>query len=216
MFYETIRVVFRGLALPYFRFRVRGAGHVPASGAGVVVALHRSWLDPAAIGGAFPRPVRFLIRNRVYEKWWARWFYRRMGSIPVPSGGHEVAMGLRAALRLLQAGELVGVFPEGGVRPEGEPDVVFPGAAMLSVRVGAPIIPVAIRGSSEAWPRGAKLPRPAAVEVEVGVPIDPPRERTDAAVEAMLRRIEQALREMSGSGEMRGDASREETAWTRR
>src|SRR5215510_15023724 len=140
MFYGTVRTVFRCVALPYFRFRVRGVPRLPATGPGVVVALHRSWLDPAAVGAALPRPVRFLIMDRVYEKPWARWFYDRMGVIPVPAGGGRGATaGLRAALRKLRDGELVGIFPEGRVREDGDPDDVFPGAALLAVRGQAPI-----------------------------------------------------------------------------
>lgn len=214
VFYRLVRLVFRCVALPYFRFRVRGAERLPSSGPVVVVALHRSWLDPAAVGGALRRPVRFLILDRVYRKWWGRWFYRLMGSIPVPSGGREVAIGLRAALRCLRAGELVGIFPEGGVRPEGPTASVLPGAAMLAVRAGAPVLPIAIRGSSAAWPHGRKLPRPAAVAVEVGAPIPPPASRDDEAVTAMRRTIEETLREMSEASGASRDAARGETAWT--
>ena len=200
MFYGTVRATFRCVALPYFRFQVRGVPRLPATGPGVVVALHRSWLDPAAVGAAFPRPVRFLIMDRVYRKPWARWFYDRMGAIPVPAGGGKgAAPALRAALRKLRAGELIGVFPEGGVRADGESDVVFPGAAMLSVRGRAPIIPVAIRGSGAAWPRGCRLPRPAAVSVEIGAPIPPPDVESPAATEEMIRTVRRVLRE-SGEG----------------
>jgi len=216
MFYGTVRAAFRCVALPYFRFRVRGAPRLPASGPGVVVALHRSWLDPAAVGGAIPRPVRFLIMDRVYRKRWARWFYDRMGAIPVPAGGGKgSAPALRAALRKLRAGELIGVFPEGGVRADGDPDIVFPGAALLSVRGRAPIIPVAIRGASAAWPKGCRVPRPGAVSVEIGSPIAPPDEDSPAATEEMVRTVVRVLREMSGRGPGDGNAP-EEAAWTPR
>jgi 1-acyl-sn-glycerol-3-phosphate acyltransferase len=215
-FYPAVRAVFRCFALPYFRLRVRGAPRLPARGPGVVVALHRSWLDPAAVGAALPRPVRFLIMDRVYEKWWARWFYDRMGAIPVPAGGGRgAAPALRTALRRLREGELVGIFPEGGVRSHGDPDVVFPGAAMLAVRGRAPIIPVSIRGSGEAWPKGCRVPRPWAVSVEIGPPIVPPDGDSPRAIEEMVRTIEDVLRGMSGRG-ARGDTEAEEAAWTPR
>src|SRR5262245_1179736 len=198
MFYGTVRVAFRCFARPYFRFRVHGAERLPASGPGVVVALHRSWLDPAAVGAALPRPVRFLIMDRVYEKRWARWFYDRMGAIPVPAGGGKGSSpALRAALRSLRDGELVGVFPEGGVRADEDPNVVFPGAALLAVRGRAPLIPVAIRGSRAAWPRGRRLPRPARVAVEIGDPIAPPEGESPGAIDEMLRTLQRVLLEMS-------------------
>jgi 1-acyl-sn-glycerol-3-phosphate acyltransferase len=214
--YGIARALFRSFALPYFRFRVRGGSRVPATGPGVVVALHRSWLDPAAVGAALPRPVRFLIMDRVYEKPWARWFYDRMDVIPVPAGGGRgAASALRTALRTLRDGGLVGVFPEGGVRPEGEPEVVFPGAAMLSARSGAPVIPVTIRGSRAAWPQGRRFPRPRRVSVEIGLPIPPPAPGASASTEEMVRVIESVLREM-GTGQRGEKPSREEAAWTPR
>ena len=66
-----------------FRFRVEGAERVPERGPAVVVAPHRSWLDPACVGGACRRPIRFLIMEAVHSKFWTRWFYRGMGTIPV-------------------------------------------------------------------------------------------------------------------------------------
>jgi 1-acyl-sn-glycerol-3-phosphate acyltransferase len=162
--------------------------------------------------------VRFLIRDRVYHKAWARWFYRFMGGIPVSPGGREAAMALREALRRLQAGELVGIFPEGGLRPEGMTEIVFPGAALLAVRGNAPVIPVSIRGSAAAWPPGCKLPRPWRVEVEIGRPIDPPQGRSRNVVDEMVRRIESALRDMGPAvtDGSHGTEPPEESAWTRR
>ena len=61
LFYRLARGLFRIVALPMFRFRVEGAERVPREGPGVVVAPHRSWLDPACVAGACPRPVRFLM-----------------------------------------------------------------------------------------------------------------------------------------------------------
>jgi 1-acyl-sn-glycerol-3-phosphate acyltransferase len=153
--------------------------------------------------------------DRVYEKRWARWFYDRMGVIPVPAGGGRgAAPALRAALRKLRAGELVGVFPEGGVRSDADPDVVFPGAAMLAVRGGAPIIPISILGSRRAWPRGCRLPRPWAVSVEIGPPIVPPDGTSPRAIDETIRTIENVLREMGRRGARDRDA--EEAAWTPR
>lgn len=178
-----------------FRFRVEGAERVPRDGPGVVVAPHRSWLDPPCVGGAFPRPVRFLIIDDVYRRPLANWFYRSMGSIPVtPGGGPMSVIALRRALRALRHGQVIGVFPEGRVFPEGPMGELHPGAAMLSVRTRAPVFPVGIRGSSRAWPHGRKLPGPGRVAVRIGRAITPPEEGDRDAVDRFLRRIEAGLR----------------------
>ena len=200
VFYRSVRGLFRLLAVPMFRFRVEGVERVPVEGPAVVVAPHRSWLDPACVGGACPRPVRFLIMDTVYRRIWARWFYRRMHGIPVRvGGGAETMAGLRDALRALRAGQVVGVFPEGRVMPPGPLQPLHAGAALLAVRGQAPVIPIVIRGSAKAWPRGRRWPGPAAVSVHVGQTIEPPTERGRDAVDRLLTRIAAALEALSES-----------------
>ena len=197
LFYRTVRRLFRCVAVPMFRFEVRGAEQVPRHGPAVVVAPHRSWLDPPCVGAASPRPVRFLITDKVYHVPWTRWFYRGMKSIPVTPGGTNSMRALRTALRSLKQGEVVGVFPEGRVLPEGDLGRVHPGAAMLAVQVQAPVVPMFIKGSARAWPHGRRLPGPAPVSVIVGQPIQPPPKSGRGAIEEMVRRIEDALRELA-------------------
>jgi 1-acyl-sn-glycerol-3-phosphate acyltransferase len=194
LFYCAVRAAFRVIAIPLFRFRVEGAEKVPPRGAGIVVALHRSWLDPACLGGASPRPVRFLMHQGVYHTWWGRWFYRRMGAIPVPVGGGSSTAALKAALRRLESGELLGIFPEGGIGGKGTDLSFFRGAAHLAVRCGAPVIPAEIEGSERAWPHGRKWPGPARVRVRFGLPIPPVGglERREA-VDELLRRTKRSL-----------------------
>ena len=126
LFYRGVRAAFRVLAFPLFRFRVEGAENVPAEGPAIVAALHRSWLDPACVGGACPRPVSFLMHRDVYHVWWGRWFYRRMEAIPVPVGGGPSTAALRAALRRLEEGEVLGIFPEGGIGGRGTRPGFYP------------------------------------------------------------------------------------------
>jgi 1-acyl-sn-glycerol-3-phosphate acyltransferase len=188
------RAAFRVLALPLFRFKVEGAERIPATGPGIVVALHRSWLDPACVGGACPRPVSFLMQRDVYHKRWGRWFYRRMGAIPVPLGGTPSVEALKAAVRCLEGGEILGIFPEGGIVGKGTQATFHRGAAHLAVRCLAPVIPVAIHGSAQAWPHGRKWPAPARVSVRFHPPIRPPAGLEGReAVEDLMRRTRLAL-----------------------
>jgi 1-acyl-sn-glycerol-3-phosphate acyltransferase len=202
LFYRLVRALFRIIALPMFRLRVFGAGRIPAEGAAVIVAIHRSWLDPACVGAACRRPVRFLMLDQVYQRAGTRWFYRAMRAIPVRPGGKASLPALRAALRALESGQVVCVFPEGRVLPEGDVGKVHPGAALLAARTGAPIVPMFIRGSARAWPHGRRLIRPTAVSVAVGPPVDPHVEGESPTVEVLVGRIEGALRAL-GAGEAR-------------
>ena len=194
MLYCLVRGLFRLLARPLFRFRVEGVEHVPPRGPAILAAAHRSWLDPPAIGGAAPRPVRFLILDRVYDRPYARWFYRAMGGIPVRAETSAIA--LRAAIRGLRAGELLGIFPEGRVAADGVRIPLRPGAAMLAVHARARVVPTAIDGSAAAWPHGRRFPGPGHVRVRFAPPLSPPPGRDREAVAEMQRRLEAALREM--------------------
>ena len=205
LFYRCVRAAFRGIAAPYFSFRVEGREHVPAAGAGIVIAPHRSWLDPACVGAASPRPIHFLIAEDIYEKPWSRWFYRMMQGTPVKSGGFASFGSLRGALRVLDRGELVGIFPEGRVIRPGVENDVQAGAALLAVRTGAPVIPVGIVGTARAWPHGRRFPRPSPVRVRIGRPIDTPKGRGRELVAAVHDRIERELRQL---GDEADDAAR--------
>jgi len=192
LFYRSFRGLFRLLAAPMFRFRVQGVERIPRKGAGVIVAPHRSWLDPACVGGACPRPIRFLIMDRVYHSPRTHWFYRGLHSIPVATDGSDSIRALRAALRALKRGELVGVFPEGRVFSEQEPGPIQPGAALLAMRARVPVVPLFIRGSSRAWPHGRRFPRPWPVSVRVGPAIDPSEQNGREGVAEMIQRIQGA------------------------
>jgi len=193
-FYRAIRRLFLIIAAPLFRFQVQGRQHVPRRGAAVVVAPHRSWLDPACVGAAIERPVRFLILDRMYDKPWATWFYRRMRSIPVQRGGAASLSAMRQALSCLRRGEVVGIFPEGRVLRDWREGGIHPGAAMLAVKSGAPILPVGIQGSAKAWPHRRLFPGPAKVRVRIGTPIEPPSRDEPRAVELLNASIEKAMR----------------------
>ncbi|MDH3784232.1 MAG: 1-acyl-sn-glycerol-3-phosphate acyltransferase [Acidobacteriota bacterium] len=197
MFYSVTRLGFRMLAGVLFRLRVRDDVRLPSQGAAIVVAEHRSWLDPPCVGAACRRPVRFLVMEKVYRKPWACWFYRRMGSIPVGVGRRRAALSLREALRRLHSGEVVGVFPEGRVVPDGESVDYRDGAALLSVRSGAPVVPIGIGGTARAWPRGKRCPRPAPVAIRFGEPLQPPAPDSENAVSTFSARIEENLRILS-------------------
>ena len=92
---------------------------------------------------------------------------RRLNARPVRREGAD-AGALRTALRILQDGGVLLMFPEGTRGPEGTLRDPKPGAAMLAVMSGAPVVPVFVEGSGRAWPRGRRLPRPAKVTVTFG------------------------------------------------
>ncbi len=164
-------------------------GTVPAEGGYLLAANHVSWLDPAALGSACPRQIRFVIARAIYDDPKQRWFYRGMRTIPIRDEGAADQRALREAIRALRRGELVGIFPEGaGLDPEGRPRVARGGAAVLARGARVPVIPVAIEGTHRALPKGRLVPRPVRLRVTFGEPFLP----AGGAVKANVARLDLA------------------------
>ena len=142
----------------------------------VAAINHLSHLDPPIAGLALRRPVRFLALDEL----WGNAaildrIFKLFGAIPFPREGRSPVGALREALRHLEAGGIVGVFPEGRrVSDWGEAPVTR-GAAWLAVRAGVPVVPVAVWGTQHAMPLDTLRIRRAPIRVVVGCPIRPSR-----------------------------------------
>jgi 1-acyl-sn-glycerol-3-phosphate acyltransferase len=119
---------------------------LPETGPAIVVANHLSGLDPLLMIAASPRPLRFIIARDQYESYGLTWLFRATGCIPVERERRPQAA-LRNALRALQAGEVVALFPEAGLRAPGTPPRRLKGGAVwLAKEVGCGIYPVWLSG----------------------------------------------------------------------
>jgi 1-acyl-sn-glycerol-3-phosphate acyltransferase len=201
--YEILKPFAVLLMRLYFRLEARGAEHVPASGALLLVSNHSSVLDPPLVGGASPRQLSFLAKAELFDIPLFGRFIRAVNARPVRREGSD-ARALKAALRVLEEGKALLVFPEGTRGPEGTLREAKPGAGMLAVLSGAAVVPVLITGSGRALPRGASFPRPRKAIVRFGPPMrfktkaeagrETAEERKDAyraASEEMMRAIAQ-------------------------
>ena len=169
MLYAILKPLAVGLMRLLFRLEAHGTEHVPRHGPVLIVANHASFLDPPLVGGAAPRPLSFMAKAELFRIPLFGGLIRRLNARPVRREGAD-AGALRAALRILQEGGMLLMFPEGTRGPEGALRPAKPGAAMLALLSGAPVVPVLIRGSGRAWPRGRRLPRPVKVVVRFGPP----------------------------------------------
>jgi 1-acyl-sn-glycerol-3-phosphate acyltransferase len=164
-----------------FSFRAAGRFNVPRSGPVLLIANHQSYIDPPAIGIAAPRHLHYLARKTLFKKGGMGLFLRVVNSVPIDQEGVGKD-GMKAILARLEAGQAVLVFPEGERSIDGQMRPFRPGIGLLVKRVRAPIVPVAIVGAFEAWPRSRLLPVPAplflpptrrTVAVAFGKPRDP-------------------------------------------
>jgi acyl-[acyl-carrier-protein]-phospholipid O-acyltransferase/long-chain-fatty-acid--[acyl-carrier-protein] ligase len=101
-----------------YRIQVRGFHHIPAEGPVLLLGNHISWIDWAVIQIAFPRPIRFVMHRNYYRRWYLRWFLDSFKVIPIASGDSKEALAQVRAL--LQAGEVVCLFPEGALSRTGQ------------------------------------------------------------------------------------------------
>ncbi len=119
---------------------------LPAEGPVVVASNHVSGLDPLLLIAASPRPLRFLIARKEYERFGLTWLFRLAGCIPVDHSGHP-ERALREALRVLGNGEVVAVFPHGKIHLDSDPPRRIKGGAVrLAQRAGCPIQPLRVEG----------------------------------------------------------------------
>ena len=159
-------------------------GRVPP-GPCVVAANHESLLDPLLLALAADQPLHYLAKEELWRTRPGAWLAAAYGAIPVARGRGDRAA-LERAGAVLEAGETVGIFPEGAVRD----GVWSRGAARLAIAHGVPLVPVRIVGSARALSRRRiGLPR---IRIVVGESI--PVERAVPTV-AAARALTDALRE---------------------
>jgi 1-acyl-sn-glycerol-3-phosphate acyltransferase len=184
----------------FCRWQIRGRENVPRRGGVILAPNHTSYLDPPVAAVAIHRQVFFMAKAELFEVPLLSSIIRVLGAFPVRLGVADRAA-LRRAEQLLRAGYPVMVFPEGRRSLDGRLLPAEPGIAMLALRTGAPVMPVAVDGTDRALPRGSFIMRPAKVRIRIGPPLTFDDLRRDGpltreAVEEAARRITAALAEM--------------------
>jgi len=166
--YEVYRRTLTPVLRAAYRLEVRGRERIPLAGPLVVAGNHDSVLDPFVVAAAVPRTIHFVGKSEFWRYAPLRWWLGTVGAIPVVRGGGD-ADAVAAAVAVLEAGEAVGIFPEGGVGRKGP---WLRGAARMALATGAPLLPVRLldtrralgRGSFGFPPLAALIGEPIAVE----------------------------------------------------
>lgn len=158
----------------FFRIKYTNAKHVPRSGPTLLVANHQSFLDPPAVGCGYFRMTNYLARKTLFKFKPFGWLIDSVDAIPLETQGLGY-QGIKETIRRLKNDEAVLIFPEGQRCYDGEIAPFTSGYASLAVKANATLVPVAIAGAFEAFPRTQKFPsffKPR-VRVEYGVPLTP-------------------------------------------
>ena len=167
-----------------YRIRKTRLEHIPDEGAAIVTCNHVSYVDALILGGTVRRPIRFVMYHKIFRIPVLNFIFRTARAIPIAPAREDAALlekayeDIDAALR---NGELVGLFPEGGLTPDGEIQTFKPGIEKILARTPVPVVPMAVRGLWKSmWSRHnsrmgrSRLPRRfrARIELIADAPLD--------------------------------------------
>ncbi|MEV7227157.1 MULTISPECIES: lysophospholipid acyltransferase family protein [Polymorphospora] len=209
MLYWLLKYVILGPWLRLiFRPVVEGREHVPEHGAAIIASNHLSFSDSIFMPLMVSRKVTFVAKAEYFtgkglKGWLIKMFFVGTGTIPVDrSGGRAAQAALDTQLRVLRAGNLAGIYPEGTRSPDGRLYRGKTGVARLALESGAPVIPVVMLNADEIQPPGKLIPKIERVRIRFGAPLDFTRYRDlagDRFVErAITDEIMYELMELSG------------------
>ncbi len=173
----------KAIVLPcmqWFSWHWEGLENIPGDGPALLAFNHIAFLDPFAAAYAVHRAgrrPRFLGKSELFQDRRIAWILRGAGQIEVKRGTREAPMALDHAVDALRRGEVVVVFPEGTITndPDLHPMEPKTGTARMALEAGVPIIPCAVWGTANVWPKGYRKhwwPPRQSVLVRIGKPIE--------------------------------------------
>jgi len=164
MWYWIFRPFVIFMSKLFFKLNVEGRENLPRKNNFIIVANHTSYLDPFILGAAIPKKIYWLAMRDLYKtSAVVRWFCNVSGAMPDGKSSENL-------IRLLTKNKIVGLFPEGIRTYDGKLSEFRRGAALIALRTGRPIVPCAILGAHEAYPRSAKFPKFRPIKIKIGKP----------------------------------------------
>ena len=174
-------------------WEVFGLDNVPARGPLILVANHNNIIDPPLLGASIPhRPVVFMAKKELFDRWYSGWLVRGYCAFPVRRGEPD-RQAFRHALEVLRRGLILGMFPEGTRSKTGAMGPAQPGTAIIALRARVPILPVGITGTDKVKGPASVIRRRPHIRVNIGRPFT-------LAVSPAARRaaLEEATRQIMG------------------
>ena len=132
-----------------YRLKKEGIEHIPEEGAAVIVCNHVSFVDALVIAAACPRPIRFVMDHQIFKLPIINFVFREGRAIPIASAKEDPALLEKAyeeVAKALEAGDLVGIFPEGRITDTGELYPFRKGITRIVERTPVPVVPMALKG----------------------------------------------------------------------
>jgi 1-acyl-sn-glycerol-3-phosphate acyltransferase len=198
LFYRIVWwTVAKGSAVLY-RTRIVGADRLPRSGGYVLAPSHRSMMEITLLATVTKDPIRYMGKDAAFNLPVLGAIFKKLGGFPVARDGTD-RKALRDAMKMLQDGDRLAIFPEGTRQHGPKIQPLQPGVAYLALRANVPIVPVGMAGTEEIMRSGKRLPRFGRVVIVVGEPLLPPERTTSAVpraeVDALTERLREALQQ---------------------
>lgn len=165
--YEFLRVIFSSMLRLFFRAEISGAENVPGEGGVIIAANHVSNWDPPVLATFVMRQFHFMAKQELFEIPVFGGAIRKLHAFPVKRGAADRAA-IKQAIRILQEGACLGLFPEGTRSKDGELGKPEPGIALIALKAGVPVVPAAIIGTEKIFSRGEFFPK---VKIVYGKPL---------------------------------------------
>jgi 1-acyl-sn-glycerol-3-phosphate acyltransferase len=187
----------------YWDFDLKGYERLPAEGPAILCPNHLSFIDSVFVAATVTRNISFVGKAEYMDSWKTKYLFPMLGMIPIDrTGGSKARAALDTAARVLERGELFGIFPEGTRTRDGKLHKGRTGASRLAMETGAPIYPIGIIGTDRALPPDSVRPRRGKVTIAIGRPIRPERyvqmPERHRAYRAMIDEVMFEIRELSG------------------
>jgi len=178
----------------FFRRRAFNPERVPRTGPVILASNHESYLDPMLVGASLPRAINYLAREDLFSFPVLGWVLRNWQAVPVNREGGG-AKGLKAILDRLLAGGAIILFPEGTRSRDGNLQPARSGIGLTVIKSTAPVVPVRVFGTFEAFNRFMRFPRPRPVAAKFGQPMlfDQLRAEAKDCPKARLKEIYQEV-----------------------
>ncbi|HEY1923189.1 MAG TPA: lysophospholipid acyltransferase family protein [Tepidisphaeraceae bacterium] len=193
--WKSLQIIARVGTTLFFGLKTYGRENVPKTGGVLLVANHQSYLDPVLVAVHLYRPVSFLAKSELFENPFLAGLIRLLKAFPVRQGEGDVGA-VKEVIRRLNEGYALNIYPEGTRTLTGDIEPLEKGIALIIRRANVPVIPVAIHGSFDAWPKGSAIFHPHPIHLQYGKPMDFTGKKGDQIVQELHAEMKRLLAEL--------------------
>jgi 1-acyl-sn-glycerol-3-phosphate acyltransferase len=176
VWYRFAQLCAQAVFLLFFGIRAYGQRNVPDTGGVILASTHQSYLDPMIVELGLTRPGHIMARRSLFRNPLFGKLIRSLHAFPLERNSADLGA-MRKGVTLLKSGSMLLLFPEGTRTRTGEIGEIMGGLALMALQADVPVVPVAIDGAFECWPKGQALPHPGRIRVMYGKPMRPTSRR---------------------------------------